>query len=155
MSVLQDLRTRARHRGYTPWQLIQKIGLLEREAEDRTCRMIGMATQIDELTEERNRYRDDFDRAAGAYSGILEDLRDVTAEAAALRSQLAPYLAAEANANAVSLPPLERDTSNRADQATEPIPVITLQQAHGIGPVLNPGQTAWGAARETTEGVAS
>lgn len=122
----------------TPWQLIQKIGRLEREVEDRTCQMIGMATQIDELTAERNRLEADFDRAAVGYSGMLQDLRDRTAErdaldaeVAELRRQLAPYVAAEANANAVSLPPQHRDTSNGADQATEPVRVLTLQEAFG------------------------
>lgn len=131
MSVIQDLRTRARHRGHTPRQLIQKIGRLEHEAEGRTCQMIGMATRIDELTADRNRYQADFDRAAVAYSGVLEDLREATAEVADLRARLAPYLAAEANATAVSLPPLERDTSDPADQATEPVRVLTLAEAFG------------------------
>lgn len=58
------------------------------------------------------------------------------AEATALRAQLAPYLAAEANAHAITVPPAERDTSAFEDQATEPIKVTTLREAFGIGPVV-------------------
>ncbi|MFD5208476.1 hypothetical protein ACFWNF_16300 [Streptomyces anulatus] len=58
------------------------------------------------------------------------------ADLAAAHAQLAPYLAADANARAVTVPPAERDTSRFEDQATEPIKVTTLREAHGIGPVL-------------------
>ncbi|WP_329616408.1 hypothetical protein OG244_28175 [Streptomyces brevispora] len=52
-----------------------------------------------------------------------------------LRQRLAPYLAADANRNAVTVPPAERDTNAMEDQATEPIKVLTLAEAHGISPV--------------------
>lgn len=48
-----------------------------------------------------------------------------------LRAELAPYRAAEANAAAITLPPLERDTTHLADQATEPVRVLTLAEAFG------------------------
>ncbi|MDT0608783.1 hypothetical protein [Streptomyces lancefieldiae] len=57
-----------------------------------------------------------------------EQLRD---ELAALKVRFGPELAAEANANAITVPPAVRDTSAIEDQATAPIPVITLQQAFG------------------------
>ncbi|MGW6578934.1 hypothetical protein ACWF76_05920 [Streptomyces globisporus] len=63
-------------------------------------------------------------------------LRKQDAELGRLRAQLAPYLAADANANAITVPPSERDTTAFEDQATEPIKVTTLWAAHGIGPVL-------------------
>lgn len=56
-----------------------------------------------------------------------------------LRRRLAPLEAAEANANAVTVPSMVRDTSNGADQATTPIDVRPLWDALGVGPVLNPG----------------
>lgn len=79
----------------------------------------------------------------------LVDERDqLEATVAALRAQLAPYLAAEANAHAVTVPPMVRDTTDGADQATAPIDVRPLWEALGIGPVTDPGQTSQGAARE-------
>ncbi|WP_416477082.1 hypothetical protein [Streptomyces sp. LKA04] len=57
-----------------------------------------------------------------------EQLRD---ELAALKAKFGPELAAEANATAVTVPPMVRDTTAFEDQATAPIPVITLQQAFG------------------------
>jgi hypothetical protein len=56
-------------------------------------------------------------------------------EVRALRSQLAPYLAAEANAQSVTVPPMVRDTTAIEDQATGPIDVRPLWQALDIGPV--------------------
>ncbi|WP_329472652.1 hypothetical protein OIE75_29345 [Streptomyces sp. NBC_01723] len=66
------------------------------------------------------------------------DIDDLTAENEQLRDELAalkvrfgPELAAEANADAITVPPMVRDTTAFEDQATAPIPVITLQQAFG------------------------
>jgi cell division protein FtsB len=50
-----------------------------------------------------------------------EQLRD---ELAALKVRFGPELAAEANANAITVPPMVRDTSAIEDQATQPIPVV-------------------------------
>jgi hypothetical protein len=51
VSIVQDLRTRGRHRGKTPWQLVQTIGRLEREADENTCQMVAMATEVDDANE--------------------------------------------------------------------------------------------------------
>ncbi|MFE2047918.1 hypothetical protein ACFXAS_05385 [Streptomyces sp. NPDC059459] len=66
------------------------------------------------------------------------DIDDLTAENDQLRDELAalkvrfgPELAAEANAKAITVPPMIRDTSAFEDQATEPCRVITLQEAFG------------------------
>ena len=145
MSVVQDLRTRAKHRGLTPWQLIQKIGRLEREADDHTCQMVAMATEIDELRADRNRLQDDFDRAAIDYSGALQDRDEWRDKALALQARFGPQLAAEANANRVTVPPMVRDTSAIEDQATGPIYVQPLRDAVNagpIGPVMDPGHVA-------------
>ncbi len=69
--------------------------------------------------------------------------RDQLAEEnAELRRQLAPFLAVEANANAVTVPPMVRDTTAVEDQATGPIDVRALWEARDaglLGPVTNPG----------------
>ena len=71
----------------------------------------------------------------------LADERDeLAAELAALKKRFAAQLAAEANATRVDVPPMVRDTSDPADQATAPIDVRPLWVALGIGPVTNPGR---------------
>jgi hypothetical protein len=64
------------------------------------------------------------------------------AEAERLAAELAPYKAAEANDNRVTVPPMVRDTGDPADQATTPIDVRPLWVALGLGPagaVTDPG----------------
>lgn len=142
MSVVQDLRTRAKHRGLTPWQLIQKIGRLEREADEATCQMVAIATENDELRAERNQLEADFDKAAIDYSAALQDRDEWRDEALALRARFGAQIAAEANANRVTVPPMERDTTAIEDQATGPIYVQTLRDAAAaglLGPVTDPG----------------
>jgi predicted nucleic acid-binding Zn-ribbon protein len=68
----------------------------------------------------------------GAEIDDLKDERDqAQAELAALRAQLAPYLAADATAGAITVPQMERDTSAIEDQATAPIQVTTLREQFG------------------------
>ncbi|MEU0665709.1 hypothetical protein ABZ508_26485 [Streptomyces lavendulocolor] len=57
------------------------------------------------------------------------------ADAEAMRAELLELRAFKANATAISAPASTRDI-DPGDQPTQPIPVLTLQQAHGIGPVL-------------------
>ncbi|WP_031095580.1 hypothetical protein [Streptomyces sp. NRRL S-15] len=61
-----------------------------------------------------------------------EERDQLLAEVAAVRALLAPYLAAEANAAAVTVPEMERDTSAIEDQATAPIRVTTLREQFGV-----------------------
>lgn len=74
----------------------------------------------------------------------LRNLEDVTeerdalaAEVAELKDRLAPLEAAEANRQAVTVPPMVRDTSDGADQNTTPIDVRTLRERFAAGPVLH------------------
>ncbi|MER7905428.1 hypothetical protein ABTX84_19365 [Streptomyces sp. NPDC095614] len=60
------------------------------------------------------------------------DERDqLQAELVNVRQVLAPYLAAEATAGAVTVPEMVRDTSALEDQATAPIAVTTLREHFG------------------------
>ncbi|CAM5386417.1 hypothetical protein STENM36S_06310 [Streptomyces tendae] len=66
------------------------------------------------------------------------DIDDLNAENDQLRDELAklkvrfgPELAADANTQAITVPPMIRDIDGPEDQATAPIPVLTLQQAFG------------------------
>ncbi|WP_109030072.1 hypothetical protein [Streptomyces rubrogriseus] len=128
MSIAQDFRTRAKHRGLTPWQLIQKIGRLEREADNRTCLMVEMATQIDELTAERNQLEEQLDTAAIDLSTALDDLRISRQETARTQDALTATQAQLANATAVSDLP--------QNVATQPIPIV---DRFGNGPVIRIG----------------
>ncbi|MEU2996831.1 hypothetical protein [Streptomyces sp. NPDC006863] len=78
--------------------------------------VVCLAADLDERTAERDQARDDL---------------------AAARALLAPYLAADANANAVTVPAPERDTTAFEDQATTPIDVRELQARFTAGPVVS------------------
>lgn len=67
---------------------------------------------------------------------LSEERDQLLIEVSALQARLAPYLAADANAHAITVPPSIRDTDAMEDQATEPIKVLTLAEAHGISPVI-------------------
>ncbi|MGA4964450.1 hypothetical protein [Streptomyces pseudogriseolus] len=89
------------------------------EAEELVVKQLA---DIDELTEERDYWRD---------------------TALALQKRFAAELAAEANASAITVPPMVRDTSAIEDQATGPIDVSPLWEAAAtgrLGPVTDPGR---------------
>ncbi|WP_329217453.1 hypothetical protein [Streptomyces microflavus] len=99
------------------------IGIQEQQLADERAGRAGaervarcLVADLDERTGERDQAR---------------------AEVVALRSQLAPYLAAEANANAVTVPAAERDTTAFEDQATAPIDVRDLRDRFTAGPVVS------------------
>ncbi|MGW5431848.1 hypothetical protein ACWET9_32315 [Streptomyces sp. NPDC004059] len=73
---------------------------------------------------------------------LIEERDGLAEELAVLKRRFGPQLAAEANANAITVPPMRRDTSAIEDQATQPIPVLHLPDAAAaglLGPVLDPG----------------
>jgi chromosome segregation ATPase len=139
VSIAQDLRTRAKHRGMKPWELIQKIGRLEREADNLACQLVAMATEVDGLKRERNDLKDSLDAAGIERSGALEDLRTEREETARLRAELA-------NRDAITVQPMERDTTAIEDQATAPagVDVRPLWEALATNPAHVP---SW--ARDT------
>ncbi|MEU0818870.1 hypothetical protein [Streptomyces mirabilis] len=76
--------------------------------------------------------RQEAETAAACMQSERDDWRD---EALRLRARFGAQLAAEANAHRVDVPPMVRDTSDPADQATAPIDVKPLWQALGLGPI--------------------
>ncbi|MFF9175922.1 hypothetical protein [Streptomyces sp. NPDC014793] len=77
----------------------------------------------------------DVDDRTAERDGLADEL-------AALKVRFGPQLAAEANATRITVPPMVRDTSDPADQATAPIDVRPLWAARDaglLGPVLDPG----------------
>ncbi|MDH6448260.1 hypothetical protein M2155_000668 [Streptomyces sp. SAI-119] len=86
--------------------------------------VVQQQADIDELTTERD--------------GLLD-------EVLMFRARFGAQLAAEANAAAVTVPPMVRDTTAIEDQATGPIYVRPLQEAAAaglLGPVTDPGRVA-------------
>ncbi|WP_069883472.1 hypothetical protein [Streptomyces luteocolor] len=156
MSITQDLRTRRKHRGKSPWELVREVGRLEREADSAACQLVALTTEVEALKVQRDQWQADFDRAAIAYSGLLEDLREVNADRDADAAELAELRAFKANAEAVTVPPLERDTTAIEDQATGPIDVSELRAEYDapvplhqspMAAVTDPGQAqaaSWG-----------
>ncbi|GGV46208.1 hypothetical protein [Streptomyces spectabilis] len=138
MSRLPRLRSLGRHRGKTPTQL-------RGELDDAYRTIAASFAEIRKLRAGTTELEAQLDQAGIDVSGALHDLRTTrtqvgqlqervrleTQRADGLKQQLAPYLAAEANAAAVRVPPVYRDTSDPDDQATEPIQALTLQQAFG------------------------
>jgi hypothetical protein len=114
----------------------EKRELLDREraADDYFTRLLADRATVYAAWESAEQKRQEAETVAAC---ALDENGDLTAEVTELRRQLAPFLAAEANANRVDVPPMERDTSNPADQATGPINVTTLWEAlnvHYTGP---------------------
>lgn len=146
MSAAQDIATKARHRGCTPWQLVRKIGRLEREADNSACQLVAMATEVDGLVAERN-------QLASRLSTTRTELTAARGHIAAVEAELTAVKAHLANVLKVSAPAGCRDI-DPDDQPTQPIHVMPLWQALGVGPVrpvTNPGQTSWGQRHQEAE----
>lgn len=126
MSLHLGIRRRGKHRADDVIASLRaqgvaagdRIGYLERTLADTIAKraeaemvVVCQAAEIDDLKAERDQLQ---------------------AELATVRSVLAPHLAAEANAAAVTVPQMERDTSAIEDQATAPIQVTTLREHFAI-----------------------
>ncbi|MEU0200865.1 MULTISPECIES: hypothetical protein [unclassified Streptomyces] len=83
--------------------------------------VVQQGATIDSLIEERDHWRD---------------------QALALKARFGPQLAAEANANRITVPPMVRPVDGPEDEATAPIDVRPLWDALGIRPVTDPGRIA-------------
>jgi hypothetical protein len=84
--------------------------------------------------------RQEAETAAARMQSERDEWRD---EALALRARFGHQIAAEANAAAITVPPMVRDTSAIEDQATGPINVTALWEARDaglLGPVTDPGR---------------
>jgi hypothetical protein len=104
VSIAQDLRTRVRHRGKTPWQLVKTISRLEREADERTCHLVAMATENDELRAERNQLEAQLDTAGIELSGARHDLHVASKETLRLQAAVQAWEARWANAHPIRVP---------------------------------------------------
>jgi hypothetical protein len=128
---------------------------VERLRQNEIALLTNLHAAGDEIALLRNDLADAHKKQGEAEELVvkqLADIDDLTAErdhwrdtALALRKRFAAELAAEANANAVTVPSWVRDTSDPADQATGPIDVSPLWAARDaglLGSVTDPGHTA-------------
>lgn len=145
MSLPLIRRTKPKHRAADKVaELKQKLKDQEAETISAFGQLIGAGDTIaileDQLAGVRAK-RDEAElelvRVAASLEDRTEERDQALAEVTALRAQLAPYLAAEANANAITVPASERDTSNFEDQATAPIDVRELRNRFTTGPVVS------------------
>lgn len=112
MSLAQDIATKAKHRGLTPWQLVQKIGRLERALDRSKCDGMDLATQVSELTADRNEIADRLDQ-------VVIELADIHVDLAAQTAELLELRAFKANILAIDAPAGDRDI-DPDDQPTHP-----------------------------------
>ncbi|MFI7329289.1 hypothetical protein ACIBQ3_32220 [Streptomyces rubiginosohelvolus] len=138
-------RSKPKHRA------ADKVVELKRQLKDQQAetvsafgQLIGAADTIAILQHQLADVRAKQAEAEQVVVCLDADLRERTeerdqalADVAALRAQLAPFLAADANANAITVPPSERDTTAFEDQATAPIDVRELQARFTAGPVVS------------------
>ncbi|WP_097982860.1 hypothetical protein [Streptomyces sp. f150] len=138
MSLTLGIRRPRKHRA------VDEVGRLREENHRLLTQLFGardhIAIQDQQLADVRAKRAE----AEQVVVCLDADLRDRTTERdqardeiRQLHAQLAPYLAADANANAVTVPPAERDTTAFEDQATAPIDVRELQARFTAGPVVS------------------
>ncbi|MEU8829421.1 hypothetical protein [Streptomyces sp900116325] len=120
-----------------------KVAELERQVRSMSEQLVGAAKAIGHLDQRLAAAHDQLKAANGTnvslarqVNGLAIERNVLVDENEALLQQLAPYLAADANRNAVTVPPSVRDTTAGEDQATTPIDVRPLWEAIGIGPIV-------------------
>ncbi|MFJ8923921.1 hypothetical protein ACIREK_31140 [Streptomyces sp. NPDC102415] len=142
MSLISVRTRRPKHRA------VDRLAELAAEKQSLINQLVGAAGHITRLELQLNEsraHRAEAEQVAACTAADLEErteqLDEARAELATTRALLAPYLAAEATAGAVTVPEMERDTAAMEDQATEPINVLPLWEAHGISPVIRIADT--------------
>jgi len=107
-------------------------------ADDYFALLLQDRADVYEAWEFERQKRTEAEQAAAAMQSERDDWRD---RFLALQARFGPQLAAEANATAVTVPPMVRDTTAIEDQATGPIYVQPLWDAADaglLGPVADP-----------------
>lgn len=73
MSVLDAIKSHGRHRKLTRLELAEKVSRLEREADEATCQLVALTTQVDGLKAERDQLQEQLDEAGIDLSGARVD----------------------------------------------------------------------------------
>jgi chromosome segregation ATPase len=153
VTAIDTARSVVTHRGMSCLELHRLLGELQREVRYLTGRAeqaTAMEARLDEQAkticslreqlDQAKAIRDDVHAKAGRVDEAEARATKAQQELAAQTEELHTLRAFRDNTNAVTAPAGIRDTSAIEDQATQPIRVLTLQQAHCIGPVLDPGR---------------
>ncbi|MGW4603675.1 hypothetical protein ACWENS_10440 [Streptomyces sp. NPDC004532] len=151
MTAIDTVRSVVSHRGMSVLDLHRLIGQLRRDvriltprAEQATAlegRIDEQAKTIGSLREQlvqAKGIRDDVHAKAGRYDEAEARARKAERELKDQTSELRLLRSLQANAHRIDVPAPFRDNSDPEDQAT--VPVRTLPQAFGIGPVRDPGR---------------
>ncbi|MFJ7525200.1 hypothetical protein ACIQ1S_09755 [Streptomyces griseus] len=123
-------RSKPKHRA------ADKVAGLETENETLVRQVLGAMEYIGQLELVNACLADTAKKVTEQRDTTRSERNRFQVELGKARTLLTPYLAADANAHAVTVPPAERDTTAFEDQATAPIKVTTLREAFGIGPVV-------------------
>ena len=118
----------------------RKLLTRQMAADDHFAILMHDVTTTNAAWEQEKQRRGEAEEAAAQ---MRMERDEWMAEALRLRARFGAQIAAEANATAVTVPPMVRDTTAIEDQATGPIYVQTLRDAAAaglLGPVLDPGR---------------
>lgn len=121
---------------------VDAVEELREEARRLRAQLVGASAAVGQLDQRLAAAHNQLKAANGTNVSLVRQVNDLSTERdhladknEELAAQLAPYLAADANRNAVTVPPSIRDTTAGEDQATTPIDVRPLWQAFGISPI--------------------
>ncbi|MGW2721354.1 hypothetical protein [Streptomyces sp. NPDC001492] len=118
----------------------RKLLTRQMAADDFFAILLHDVTTTNAAWEQEKQLRGEAEEAAAQ---MRMERDEWMAEALRLRARFGAQIAAEANATAVTVPPMVRDTTAIEDQATGPINVTALWEARDaglLGPVLDPGR---------------
>ncbi|MYR36301.1 hypothetical protein GTX14_04430 [Streptomyces sp. SID4944] len=121
-------RSKPKHRA------ADKVAQLQAENKALVRQAFGAMEYIGQLEVVNGCLADTARKLTEQRDSVWGELDDLRIELSAARTRLAPMLAAEANANAITVPAPIRDSSRFEDQTTETIRVRPLWEA--IGPVV-------------------
>jgi len=129
---------------------VDEVERLRVANDELVCKVVQLTTenaqvtaQLDKTGIELSGARLDNEHAADTVQHLTGQLAAARREIERLGHELAPYLAADANARAVTVPSWVRDTSAEEDRATAPLDVAELRDTH------NTTATAWRAPTDT------
>ncbi|MFD4596811.1 hypothetical protein ACFWPQ_02135 [Streptomyces sp. NPDC058464] len=105
---------------------VRKLTRWQEQANDYFARLVADRDDVYACWQDERDGRLVAESAASQMRSERDEWRD---EALALRAELAPYKAAEANANRVDVPPMVRPVDGPEDEATAPIDVRPLWEA--------------------------